>query len=253
MNVLIAIPARLESTRLPQKLLLAETGKPLIQHTVEAAVATGCRVAVAADEGVYMAACMDKPFWLSRLFHCDGKHENGTSRICELIGQDEFEDDVFDLIINWQADEPEIKPEHIEELIRQATMFPGCDVATLAHCKWPTIDDLRDGSVTKVEVVRGLAARFGRSIGGDRDNIYRHIGIYAYTPHALSWFCGQQPTQNEQRESLEQLRALDSGCRIRVGLVDHPYRGIDTRADYDAFVARQKASQPLDASPAVPQ
>ena len=235
MNVLIVIPARLESIRLPRKLLLNETGKTLIEHTVEAAIATGHRVAVESNS-IDICRAIDH---LAPEISTASRPEpvgSGTERISRMMPSVKTPD----LVVCFQADEPEIKPEHVQHLIDIATSIPGCDMATLASIA--TVRDQNDPNAVKVRRGEGgNAEAFSRS---PMAKSYRHIGIYAYTPKFLKWYASQGPTVNEERESLEQLRALDRGCRIRVGIVDHPHRGIDTREDYDAFVRRYYANAP---------
>lgn len=260
MKVICCIPARLESTRLPRKLLLAETGKPLIVHTAEAAI--GCDpiawrysdVVIATDSPEIRAAAQRGHRW-PRIEMTRTDFRNGTERIASLF--DEFDDVVHgdDLIIHWQADEPEIRPEHIAALIDGFRQIPGCDMATLADSATPQLDE---PSVYTLVGSDGFARGFARNVSdfprlhGTEDRVFldhlhgwckarRHIGVYAYRTSFLRWYASLPPSPNEQRESLEQLRALDAGCRIRVVEVEHPYQPIDTREDYDAFVARWKA------------
>lgn len=246
-RIVAIIPARLESTRLPRKLLMAETGKTLIRETVNNLYdclyhpALFCSVIVATDsEEIARSFGSDEQTFIVRT----GQHGNGTSRVNEVMQKwaDSAIRDTMPilrgrelpgLVVNIQADEPQISPESLEILIAAATEIPGCDMATLATSLGP--GDQENPNIVKVFVGDGGTAEWftrGPSIAN-----YRHIGVYAYTPHFLKWFAAQPPTENEKRESLEQLRALDAGCRIRVAVVDHPFYGIDTRADYDRFVA----------------
>ena len=227
MRVVCVIPARLESTRLPGKVLLAETGKPLICHTIEAAQSCKAidRVIVATDSDE-----VDRVVW----DYCDVSrtrpHNCGTDRIAEVAKNFDA-----DLIVALQADEPEIKPEHIEALVNAYQTIPGCDMATLATHLDPA--DAGNPNVVKVRQSCGFATNFFRYTG----QAFHHLGLYCYSPRFLSWFASQPRTESEERMSLEQMRALDNGCRIRVAIVDHPYHGIDTHGQYDAFVARWKA------------
>lgn len=226
MQIVAIIPARLESTRLPRKLLLEETGRPLIQHTVTAvrAYEPFSRVIVATDSDEIAAACDQYTHVVKT-----GESRNGTERVASILDQIDA-----DLIVNVQADEPEVEQSHLAALIEAAIDIPGCDMATLATTA--TVKDQESESVVKVERSNaGFAQRFSRK--GLQKGM-RHIGVYAYRPDFLRWFVAQRPTQGEQAEHLEQLRALDKGCRIRVGMVQHAERGIDTQEEYAAFVAR---------------
>ena len=234
MRVVCVIPARLESTRLPGKVLLAETGKPLICHTIDAIKAAGYLPMVVTDsQEIYSTLRNDRQ---AEIVFDPRPSNSGTDRIAKLFDDDSPARPHCDLIVAVQADEPEIKPGHIEALVEAYQTIPGCDMATLATQLHTA--DADNQSVVKVDIWNdGFAENFSRRM------TYRHshLGVYAYSPRFLKWFASQPRTESEERMSLEQLRALDNGCRIRVAIVDHPYHGIDTREQYDAFVARWKA------------
>lgn len=242
MRAIIVVPARLESTRLPRKLLLSETGKPLIVETLMSLHECTQRrpvhdVVVVTDNDEIEAACESSGFTVLRSVAASC----GTDRIASVVNQ--FE--TYDLIVNVQADEPDIQPSHIAAVIESAQKFPACDMATLATTL--RAEDRENRNVVKVAIDRhDIAVGFGRhseTVFVDHPAArldHRHIGVYAYTPAFLKWFASLRPTPNEQRQSLEQLRALDRGCRIRVAHVNHPFHSIDTKAQYDEFVRRSR-------------
>jgi 3-deoxy-manno-octulosonate cytidylyltransferase (CMP-KDO synthetase) len=237
------IPARLASTRLPAKLLLAETGKPLIQHTWEQA-----RLARVLSE-VIVAADSPEIAQAVRAFggRCEmtGEHPSGTDRIAELLRRG-----VIDAatIVNIQGDEPEIDPDHLTLLVKLLEEHPGAQMSTLAT-RIISIE-ARD-SPACVKVVRAADGRalyfsrsripFCRDVDPDRllaeDSPWlRHLGLYAYRREFLLWLTEQPQSRLEQLEKLEQLRAVEAGAQIQVGLVDAPAVGIDTPDDYARFV-----------------
>lgn len=230
MRVVAIIPARLESTRLPRKMLLDETGEPLIVHTADAV--RNCR-----DIAEVIVATDSETIFHAVKHLCDVRMtkaaDNGTARIAQLLNRI---GDV-DLIINVQGDEPEIDPDHLSKLITTANDIPSCDMATL--CTGATMSDQSDTNVVKVRrnTAGSYATEFSRR---PLANAHRHIGVYAYRPAFLEWFVSRPQSAREKAERLEQLRALDAGCRIRVVDVPHHHYGIDTREQYEAFVARYR-------------
>ncbi len=239
MSVIVIIPARYASTRLPGKPLLAETGHPLIQHVIDTVRLAGGvdRIVVATDDERIAAAVAD----------CGGEAvmtsdscRSGTDRLAEAAATLELADD--DLVLNIQGDEPEIPPECIAALIDllQTSDAPMVTLAT------PLPAELAD-EPDKVKVVcdaGGKAMYFSRArIPLDRDgdtpvSYLLHLGVYGYRVAFLKRFAALPPTPAEQAEKLEQLRALESGYDIAVAVVDYDGAGIDTPADYAAFVAR---------------
>lgn len=245
MRATIVIPARLESSRLPKKLLLRESGKFLIEHVYERAclVEGAVRVVIATDSEQIRAAAASfgAPALLTRV-----DHKSGTDRVAEAVRLLEREGDPPELVVNIQGDEPELDPGQVDRLIE---LMAGCDdpMGTLAE---PIEDpaDLERSQVVKVVLNHvGQALYFSRSAipsgahadaeGGARP--LRHVGIYAYRPGFLQAFCQLSPVPLEGIERLEQLRALYHGHAIRVGVVEPcGARGIDTREDYERFLGR---------------
>jgi 3-deoxy-manno-octulosonate cytidylyltransferase (CMP-KDO synthetase) len=243
----LIIPARLDSTRLPRKLLLKETGKSVLQHTYEAA----CRatkpagVCVAADH-VEIAAEVES--FGGRVVMTDPAAASGTDRVAEVAR--EMPD--IDIIVNLQGDEPEAAASSIDLVIGLLENRPDAVMATLAT---PIRQRARLDDPACVKVVfdtGGRALYFSRSpipcprtwddqlLHTDPASFFQHIGMYAYRRDFLLRFA-QMPTGNlEKMESLEQLRVLEAGFEILVGVVDEPTIGIDTLADYEAFVRRMR-------------
>jgi 3-deoxy-manno-octulosonate cytidylyltransferase (CMP-KDO synthetase) len=254
MSVCCLIPARLESSRLPRKLLLSETGKPLIEHTWEAA-----RASSAIDE-VIIATDSPEIATVVRKFggrvEMTGEHTSGTDRIAEVVRRSCAD---ASLIVNLQGDEPEIDPADLDALIRILRDGPHWEMATLAT---PITDPhiLTDPSCVKVvRAIDGRALYFSRAAvpyardGSPEDWLQSqtytlespwllHLGVYAYRREFLMAFTEWPPSRLEQLEKLEQLRALEAGATIQVGIVPRASVGIDTREDYARFVARRAES-----------
>jgi 3-deoxy-manno-octulosonate cytidylyltransferase (CMP-KDO synthetase) len=245
----IVIPARLESTRMPRKLLRDDTGKPLIAHTVETALS-----ALASSDGLITAvyAAVDDAALLKAAEAAGGRavmtrrdHPSGTDRAAEVAaGLSE------ELILNLQGDEPEIEPAAIVKAARALDREDEpAPMATLACPLASSEEYLRPNVVKAVVDAAGYALYFSRApVPFDRDSCgrsappcaYRHIGIYVYRREFLLGYRNLPPSPLETAEKLEQLRALYSGHKIRVAIVPHAPPGIDTEEEYLAFVRRQK-------------
>lgn len=248
MRVSGIIPARLRSTRLPRKLLLAETGRPLIQYTWDAAnqAKSLSEVIIAADDTEIVAAV--------RRFggRCEmtGEHPSGTDRIAEVVRRCCASSDI---IVNVQGDEPEIDPAQIDLLVDLLAANPSTPMATLCT-PITTREQLEDPSCVKVVCTGdGRALYFSRCPipfvrdcdPNDlltKDSPWRlHLGVYAYRRDFLLKLTTLPPSKLEQLEKLEQLRVLEAGETIAVGEVAHRSVGIDTPEDYARFVARQRS------------
>jgi len=250
----IVIPARLESSRLPRKLLRADTGIPLLCHTLEAAAQaasrTGGRIAdiVAAVDHPDLFAAVEAhrrsrglPV---RAEMTRADHPSGSDRMAEVASRLPAE---IDVLVNLQGDEPEMDPDAVVRLLSLLDEAEA-DLATLA---WPIRDAADFANPNLVKVVLGAAGEalyFSRSpIPFDRDGAgatphlgLGHLGLYAYRRSALARFVALPPGRLERLEKLEQLRALENGMRIRVGVLPgRPPKGVDTEEDYREFVRRQ--------------
>ncbi len=243
MTATVVIPARYGSTRFPAKMVAADTGRPLVQHVVDQV--RKCRrvrdVIVATDDERIAWAL--QPFG-TRVVMTDPAHASGTDRVAEVAAG--LSDEV---VVNVQGDEPEIEPGVIDALVdRLATSDD--DMATAAT-PFPAGADVADPNLVKVVTgVDGRAVYFSRSPvpfrreaefpGNAAYNL--HLGIYAYRRAFLLTFAGWSPTPLELTEKLEQLRALEHGRTVHVQFVARATHGIDTPAQYAAFVERHSRS-----------
>ena len=241
------LPARLNSTRLARKMLLADTGRTLIEHSARNALSSGLfdRVAVATDSEEILEALAAAGI---EAVITRADHPSGTDRVLEaaralgLTG--------FDVLVNVQGDEPELAREDLAGLVA-AFAEPGVEIATLCSAIG-TADERDSPQVVKVvRDARGDALYFSRAPipcavhARDRAalsaGVRRHVGVYAFRPGALERFCALPVAALERIENLEQLRWLEAGGRIRVLDAARRSLGIDTRSEYDAFVARWRA------------
>lgn len=247
---LIVIPARLASQRLPRKVLLDETGSPLIRHVYErcASVEGVERVVVAAD-GEEVAAAV-RGFG-GEVVITDPGLDSGTDRVAAAVKALGAADR---LVVNVQGDEPEIDPGHVARLFDILSESEENAVATLAVERQ---DRAGFEDPNRVKVVLGsntdlgsgasetcrFALYFSRaSIPFPRESSAPlrwlcHVGTYGFRPGSLERFTAMGPTSLEKTERLEQLRFLQMGLRIRVQIVAEAAPGIDTPEDYRRFVA----------------
>lgn len=256
MTTLAVIPARYASTRFPGKVLAKDSGKYLVQHVYERATASKHidRVIVATDDDRIVEA-VESFGGEVRLTRAG--HRSGTDRIGEVVEAMALNHD--DLVLNVQADEPEIGVDVLDRLIDAMSRERHCRIGTVAT----RFDDkgprqgpgspLDPNCVKVVVAADGRALYFSRSpipylrkSGGEIDEPSRwllHLGLYAFRVDALLAITGGRLVAGtlERAESLEQLRWLEHGLPVRVEMVDSPFVGIDTPADYAAFVARVSA------------
>ncbi|MGH7145198.1 MAG: 3-deoxy-manno-octulosonate cytidylyltransferase [Planctomycetota bacterium] len=260
MPVALIIPARLQSTRLPRKMLRADTGKPLLTHTVEralqiAAASNGLvrRVVVAIDDESLRAAARVGE---TEVVLTDPAHQSGTDRIAEAAAKLPEE-----IIVNLQGDEPTMPVENALTACRLLTM-PGCD-APMGTLVTPLTAGQDDAAIANPAVVKcvigsgpgyaggsvACALYFSRHTlpfvrpGDGRSptpRCYQHLGIYAYRRDFLLGYSQLPASRLEAAEKLEQLRALEAGYRIAVAVVQHSPQGIDTPEDYQRFVEFMK-------------
>ncbi len=241
------IPARLQSTRLPRKLLLAETGKSLLQHTWESASkARALEEIIVATDSPEIAQVVAS---FGGAYEMTGEHPSGTDRIAEVVRKRRLN---AEIIVNIQGDEPEIAPDHFDVLVRTLSDTPAAAMSTLAT-PIRSRADRDDTSCTKVVCAAdGRALYFSRLpipfcrdgndealLAGDTPWML-HLGLYAYRRDFLLQLTQLPPSCLEKLERLEQLRALEIGAGIQVAVVEHPAVGIDTPDDYARFVARQR-------------
>lgn len=247
---LIVIPARLASTRLPRKLLLDETGWPLIRHTYVAAsrAKRPAGLCVAADHEEIAAAVQA---FGGHVEMTDPQAPSGTDRVAEVARRHPE----IDLIVNVQGDEPEIAGEAIDLAVSLLASRPDAVMATLAT-PIRSRHKLQDPACVKVTFDdQGRALYFSRSpIPFARDwhddlltatpaNFFQHIGLYVYRRDFLLRLATLPRSRCEKIENLEQLRVLEAGHEILVGVIDEPTVGVDTPDDYRAFVDRWRRKQ----------
>ena len=237
-NTIVLIPARMASTRLPGKPLADIAGLPMIVQVAKRAHEAGIgRVTVAVDHEDILKAVKNAGFDAVMTMVT---HQSGSDRIHEALGNADPAGRA-EFIVNVQGDLPTIEPETIRASLRPLEN-DATDIATL------TVEITHEDEKTNPNVVKAVTAFGENGIGralyfsratvpGNADgNVgphYHHIGLYAYRRAALLRFVSLKPGQLEQREKLEQLRALENGMRIDVARVDTLPLGVDTPADLD--------------------
>ena len=241
MKKVIIIPARLDSSRLPKKVLLDLKGKTVIQRVYEQCLK------VKNVDGVYIATDSIEikevcETFTDKVIITKSTHQSGTDRIGEAVSAI-----ACDIVINVQGDEPFIEPSLIEALVNS---FSNSDISmSSAMSKINNIKDLQNTNVVKVVTdLHNNALFFSRSlIPFPRDVkeisiakevlekclFYRHIGIYGYRKDFLLKFVNMEQSYLEKVEKLEQLRALENGFKIKMIEVNSSLIGIDTREDYE--------------------
>ena len=220
--ILGVIPARLNSTRFPSKVIFTLKGKPIIEHVYDKAIQSNLLnkviVAVDSEETKNAINCRD-------VIMTSDKHQSGTDRVAEVAKK--FDCDV---IVNIQGDEPGIDPLLIDQLI---TLFedPSVEMASIASTDLKE-DDLNNDNVVKVNLDKeNNAISFLRNNLNPELTYYRHIGIYAYRKNTLNLFTSLSQSDNEKNHSLEQLRALDNNIAIKLLISDFSHRSIDVKED----------------------
>jgi 3-deoxy-manno-octulosonate cytidylyltransferase (CMP-KDO synthetase) len=235
----VVIPARLASTRLPEKPLADIAGLPMIVRVArQAARSQATQVVVAADHARIADACAQHG---ARCLMTRPDHANGSERLAEAVGLLQLGDD--ELVVNVQGDEPLIEPALIDACAAALQAQADCVMSTAAHPLTQAAEH-RNPNVVKVVLDRaGRALYFSRApLPWWRDAPgpdaladpapLRHIGLYAYRAGFLRRFGQMAPSPLEQIEALEQLRVLWHGERIAVHVVDHaPAAGVDTPDD----------------------
>ena len=263
MKILVCIPARYGSTRFAGKVLAKDTGKFLIQHVWEQACKAKLpdKVIIAADDKRIAAAAKS---FSAECIMTSPDCSSGTDRIAEAIQKlspKPYPLNPDDIVVNLQADEPEIDPKNIDKLAQLLIDNTGYPMATLA-ADFQNKDQIADPNIVKVIIAGrkklktqnsklktdcGIAIYFSRSpipydrekAGiGDVKQYLRHLGIYAYRKDFLLKITKLPQTPLEKIEKLEQLRAIENGYNILVGKVKHACDGIDTPQQYAEFVKR---------------
>jgi len=236
----VLIPARLQSSRLPGKLLKTIAGKSVIQYVYEQALRSGALSVVIAIDDERIAE-LAQSFGAAVCF-TDPEHQSGSDRIAQAVKELDYADD--DIIVNVQGDEPLIPP----EIIRQVAVNLEASQSSMATLCWPihTVEEWHNPNVVKVVRDKSnTALYFSRAaIPYQRDTIpaqeqrpigaYRHVGIYAYRVDFLQQYVSWPIAVLEQQECLEQLRVLANGHSIHVAdALTAPPQDINTQADLD--------------------
>ena len=237
MKVLCVIPARYASTRLPGKPLSMIAGNPMIQHVYERACQAQLpdEVVVATDNELVEKAVLD---FGGKAVMTSPDHPSGTDRLAEVALM--YPD--VDVIVNVQGDEPMIPPEVIDRLAEAFNSDADLNMATMKV----VMDEEDYENPAAVKVVtdqQGYALYFSRSLMPYPRNkpegfkVFKHVGIYAYRRNFLLKYAALAPTPLEKTESLEQLRALENGYKIKVLESDFQGIGVDTPEDLAAVNA----------------
>lgn len=231
---LIIIPSRLEAKRLPNKPLLKINNIPMIIHVMQRAKES--------EVGEVIVATPDQEI-LDSVQQRSGKailtkkdHTTGTDRIFEVLQK--ITNDSIDIIINLQGDMPNLDPNNIRNL-NNLMKENQSDIGTLAF-KFQNEEEIENTNVVKVETFESLNYSnflktkdfFRKTKNKKKDNIYHHIGIYAYSKKALSKYVQLRRTKNEIERKLEQMRALDNNIEIKVALSKSFPTGVDTEEDF---------------------
>jgi len=237
-NITIIIPARYASTRLEGKPLLKAKGKTIIQWVYEKASQSklASAVIVATDdkrifdevESFGGKACMTS-----------AEHKCGSDRLVEVLQK--YKD--ITVAVNVQGDEPMIEPESIDSAIKVLLEDNKAELSTLIR-KIDEDDEIQNPNVVKVVTDNnGYAMYFSRSpIPYERNknqtDTFAHIGLYVYRREALLSMSGLPQSNLEKAESLEQLRALQNGMKIKTAVVNYKPVGIDTKEDFEEFLKK---------------
>jgi 3-deoxy-manno-octulosonate cytidylyltransferase (CMP-KDO synthetase) len=235
MNPILLIPARMAASRLPDKPLADIRGVPMIVRVWARAVASGIGPVVVAAGEPEIVAAVEKAG--GRAVLTDPGLPSGSDRIWQALGKVDPKGD-HDVVVNLQGDLPALDPEQLKTAV-WALEKSGADIGTLAA---PIQDEAEE---TNPAVVKAIVAwdadeRLGRALYFTRAAaptgegvLWHHVGLYAYRRDALESFVALPPSPLEQREKLEQLRALEAGMSIAVARVDATPLSVDTPADLE--------------------
>jgi len=231
--MLVLIPARMASSRLPGKPLADIHGLPMIVHVLRRAQEAKIGEAVVATDSEAVATAVEKGGGRAVMTRSD--HQSGSDRIYEALEALDPERRV-DIVVNVQGDLPTIEPAAIRAALNPLN-DPHVDISTLAAVIRDPAELTNPNVVkahgTQIAPGRLHATTFTRADAQGPGPHYHHIGLYAYRRAALERFVALPPSANEKRERLEQLRALDNDMRIDVEIVDTVPLGVDTPEDLD--------------------
>ncbi len=236
-KTIILIPSRMSASRLPGKPLLRINNLPIISHVVNKAEKSNIgRVVVCTEDEEILQEVKNNG---GEAILTSSKHKSGSDRIFEAFTKLKINN--VDYVLNLQGDEPNIDENDIINL-NKLMIQKNSDIGTLAT-KIKEDSILSDENVVKVVLKEKLsgenfpfALNFSRKdLSSEYENIYYHIGIYIYKVNILEKFVNFNQTKNEVENRLEQLRALDNGIKINVGLAKSSPIGVDTMEDYLAL------------------
>ena len=234
-EIAVIIPARYGSTRLPGKSLMKVNEKPIIQWVYERATQSslaGSVIIATDDDRIYDAA---KSFG-GQVEMTSSHHNSGSDRIAEIARKNP----AFKIIVNVQGDEPLIDPQSIDLAVKKLIEDRDADISTLIRVITDE-EEINNPNVVKAVIDNsGYAMYFSRSTIPYPKNLnntqyFAHIGLYAYRRESLLKLTELAQTDLEKAESLEQLRAIQNGMKIKTIIVDYKPIGIDTKEDLEAF------------------
>jgi 3-deoxy-manno-octulosonate cytidylyltransferase (CMP-KDO synthetase) len=232
----VLVPARLESTRLPRKLLLSESGRTLLEHSLInlQPLREEAELWLVTDSEELAEKGRD---WVDQVHVSTREFNSGTERIVEVLPKLKTE-----WVLNVQADEPEIEVACLQRLM--AKMLAGSYAMGTLGAPFASRELWENPNAVKLLLdAKGCAFTFSRQPlphggGPDTPRVLQHLGVYAYRRQLLSQWHELPLGVFEKVERLEQLRALENGIPIVVEAVDCAHKGIDTEADYKNFVCR---------------
>ncbi len=239
MDALIVIPARMASTRLPGKPLADIAGLPMIVHVLRAAERANAGPVVVACAELEIKHAVERAGGTAVL--TDPDLPSGTDRVRQAAERVD-PDGKYPIIVNVQGDMPTLDPSLVKTIIAPLIADHRIDMVTAA-VKTTDPREIDDPNVVKAVISHSGFGASGRALyftrasapsgmddGGQR-SVYHHLGVYAYRRAALKRFCALPPSPLEQRERLEQLRAIEAGMAIHVCVVDLAPHGVDTEDD----------------------
>ena len=232
MNNLIIIPARLESSRLPNKPLADICGSPMIIHVLNRGLESKCGDVVVATSNIEIRDVVES--YGAKAIMTDSKHPSGSDRIYEALNIIDNKNK-YKNIVNLQGDLPTIDPSLIKLTFKLIENNKDADISTLGGTI-KDINELKDPNVVKAYVKNIdqplYADNFIRSPEGyDSNKLYHHLGIYGYKRKSLEKFIKTKQSKREKEFKLEQLRALDNGMKIAIDLINQIPIGVDTKDD----------------------
>ena len=235
MKILVLIPARLESTRLPKKPLININGKSMIQTVYDQI--KKCEN----DLDIIIATNSKEIYDHALLFNAktimtNKNHISGTDRCNEVVN---YLNTDYDLIINVQADEPLINPKQIDMIINSFKVCPD-DIISLAK-EISSKNEIYNPNTVKVNFNKEMfATDFYRKVEKESLNYYKHIGVYAFKKGVLQKICALNPSENELNLKLEQLRWMDNNYKIKIIETNFENISIDTKDDLDNLLEYYK-------------